>query len=227
MAKAARTPAQNREMWGLVAELGRASGLGRDEITDTVLRTLAREVSGQEHTSHLSAGEADQILAKLRREVGKYSPRPRDPRPGAAPHKAWGPRGAGTRDEQPITVFQRHVVTGLFGLCGKDTERERVAFTQRQCKAPWAQTQAHADALITPLSAMAMRRAQPLQILERVRVLHRHAALDDWQMAFVDDLLRQFGAAQSTGSLDTVLTPHKLIKILEAEARVAGAGRTR
>lgn len=225
-ARKPRTPAQNRELWGLVNELGRATGLDRDEVVATVVRTLAREVSGQEHTSLLSEGEAEQVLGKLRREVGKYRPRPAG-RPAPARHEPWGKRGPGTRDEQPITAFQREVIRALFELCGKTTTREQTQFSTRQCKEPWPQTQAHADALITPLTSMALRKIQPRAALARVQVLHRHAALDDWQLAFVDDLLRQFAAAETAGTLDKVLTAHKLIKLLEAEARVAGAGRVR
>jgi hypothetical protein len=91
-----------------------------------------------------------------------------------------------------------------------------MAFCRRQCKTPWPQTQADADALIEPLQAMAMRHVKPAEISARVSALAGHPALNAWQVGFIADLQRQFNQAEDPRS---VVTPHKLAKLIEAEAR--------
>lgn len=71
-----RTPAQNNALWSLMAQLTRASGLSKEELEPT-LRESVRRASGQEHTSQLSAGQADRVLADLRAQLARYEPAPK------------------------------------------------------------------------------------------------------------------------------------------------------
>ena len=215
-ARTLRTPAQNNRTWSLVANLGRLSGLGREQIEADILRPLVRRISGQEHTSRLSTGQANQVIEALEKEVASYKPRRREAGPEPAPHRPWGPRGEEPREDAAITPFQQVVLDGLYQLVGYDRQRQ-ITFSQRQCKKPWPQSQEDADKIIEPLKSMAMRKVDGAEISARVSALVGRPELNAWQVGFVADMVRQFADAGT--SPKTALSPHKLLKILEAEAR--------
>lgn len=210
---AVRTPAQNRALHALAGELATRSGLGRDEVWDVVVRPACRKVSGQEHTSRLTPAQAAALLDLVQREVRAYTGGSAG-RTERAEHEPWGDRGEGPRSRAPVTRAQLEVIDALFAFVGWAPPARR-AFTLRQCKVPWPQTQHHADAVIEPLQAIAMRHVDHEEIWRRVVSLAGQTdLLDEWKRNFVADLLRQYAAQD----FRTVLTPHKLAKILEAEA---------
>lgn len=215
-----RTPAQNRALWSLVGQLSTRSGLSREDLRP-LLDQLCITASGQAHTSHLSPGQADQVIAALERELARYAaPPPAKPEP--APHEPWGKRDSGHREEKRITRFQQVVIAGLFELLGMDAQARR-DFSARQCKVPWPQTQAHADAIIEPLSAMALRRHTVESLRARVAALQQ-ADLDAWKTGFVADVARQLREARPGATPRAAgITPMKLAKLLECEAAAAAA----
>lgn len=219
---AVRTPGQNRQIHGLVARIAKASGLGRDEI-DPLLRRLAREASGQEHTSQLTSSQAGYVIGKLERELAGYGAPPAAP--VAAPHAPWAPRGEGPREGVGITPRQQYVIAALYALVGWSERARQIAFCQRQCKVPWPQTQLHADAVITPLSAIALRQVRPREIWDRFQALDGDTRLTRWEAGFVADVCAQYSAADASGRLDKVLTPHKLAKLFEVEGNLEGRAR--
>lgn len=205
------SPAQRRAVWGAVAQLTKA-GLSREDA-EGILRDVCRKVSGQEHTSLLSDDQASKVVTQMKERAGRGSPT-------AEKRAPWGPRG-GARTQSTISPAQQHTIQSLAGLLEWDATRLR-AFSERQCKKPWPQTMADADALVEALKAMAMRSVPPATIQARAAAIDGHPALDDWQRPFVADLLKQFSAATESGAdLRGVMTGHKLLKLLEAEARVA------
>lgn len=213
-----RTPAQNRALWSLVGQLSTRSGLSRDELRPTLDR-LCIDASGQAHTSHLSPGQADQVIGALERELARYGA---PPPPKPAPHEPWGKRDPGHREDKRITRFQQVVIAGLFELLGMDAQARR-DFSTRQCKVPWPQTQAHADALVEPLSAMALRRHTVESLRARVDALQK-ADLDAWKTGFVKDVARQLAEAKPGATPRAAgITPMKLAKLLECEAAAAAA----
>ncbi len=215
-----RTPAQNRALWSLVGQLSTRSGLSRDELRP-LLDRLCHEASGQAHTSHLAPGQANTVIDGLQRELARYAA-PAPARPAPAPHDPWSKRGPGARGDQRITRFQQVVITGLFELLGMDAVARR-DFSTRQCKVPWPQTQAHADALIEPLSSMALRRHTVATLLARVDALSR-ADLDAWKTGFVADVARQLREAKPGATPRAAgITPMKLAKLLECEAAAVAA----
>lgn len=217
-APASRTPGQNRAIWGLMSQLARASGLDREEL-DPTLRRIVREVSGQEHTSQLSASQAQSVVRKLELELAAYAKPAPAPRPASRPHEPWGERGEEPRDVARITPAQQVMITGLFRLLGK-SRQEQVGFSQRQCKKPWPQTFEDADKLIEPLKAMLKRQVRPREIWARFQALDGNPSLNTFERGFVADLCRQYTEADQVGRLDRVLTPGRLQKLLEIEQRL-------
>ena len=224
---AVRSPAQNRSIYGLVAEIGRRASLdteGRREL----LSGVAREVSGQEHTSLLSPSQAEAAIRLLRRRADDWAPLPVAPsvRPSAPPHptampekaehEPWGMRGQ-PRPVETITPRMQAVLSGLWTLAGMESPQQQRGFTERQCKKPWPQSQQDFDKLFEALSSIALRKVQPRAAWERFQRLHGNPGLNAWQVGFVADMLRQYASADDVGRLDHVLTPHKLRKLVEAE----------
>lgn len=205
-----RTPAQNRTMWGLVQGIAKASGCSKDEAEEA-LRACCREVSGQEHSSRLSQVQANRVITLLQARVPVASPAPASspPRPPA--------RGAPARGDALITQRQQDVIRALFVQVGMGDRARQMGFCRRQCKVPWPQTQAHADQLVEPLKAMAIRHVQPVDAWQRAQALVGHQRLNAWQQQFIPDLVRQFRDAEPDKRLDKVLSPHKLLKLIEAE----------
>lgn len=211
-------PRQRRAMWGLVGQIAQAAHLGKDEVEETVLRPAIRRASGQESSSRLSLGQAEAVLAELRKQVGRYAapaPAANSPTVQIPPD----PRPFGT-----ITERQQEVIGALFRQVGWPDRGRQIAFCKRQCKVPWPQTQAHADALMEPLKSMALRAIAPKDAAARVADLVGRPELDAWQKGFIDDLHRQFVEGEAAGRLSKVLSPHKLVKLIEAEIR-CGVGR--
>lgn len=206
-----RTPAQNSQMWGLVAQLRRLAGLSEDDAAE-VLRKHCREISGQEHSSKLTVRQAEAVIARMAAEVGGYHGK--RPAPARLP---WGRRGDGPREDQRISPRQQQVLQALFVQAGLDTRERQMGFSRRQCGQPWPQTQSQADAIFEPLKAMVMRRLQPSDALARFQALAGRPGLDKWKRDFVADVLRQFGEAQD---IATVMSPHKLLKLIECELAV-------
>lgn len=209
MGRPQRTPAQNRAMWGLVSQISRQDGSSREEAAE-VLRACCVQASGQEHTSQLTPDQADQVLALMRQRVG-VSSTASPPRPPARGRPVAPSRTGG------ITPRQQEVIAALFRQVGMTDRGRQMNFARRQCKVPWPQTQAHADQLIEPLKAMAIRHVRPMDAWRRAQALLGHDRLDAWQRRFIPDLVRQFQEAEPAGTLDQVLSPHKLLKLVEAE----------
>lgn len=206
-----RTPEQNRRIWSLVNELARRAQLSREDVEALTLRPITRRISAQEHTSKLTPGQADQTIAALEGEVRRYAPaQPAAPAPAPAPVAE--PR-KGT-----ITPAQQALIQGLYQMVGYASPEQQRAFAMRQIRLPWAQTQAQADALIEPLKAMALRAVVPADAWQRAQALASRGGLDAWKKQFIADLCRQFSEANDAGTLDKVLTPGKLLKLLECEA---------
>lgn len=225
-----RTTAQNRAIWGLVSRIAAASGLSRDELAPMVQNACKAE-SGQEHTGALTAPQAQRVIQRLQRELDGYAPREVAPirsaseapprlsvHPEPAPHVPWGPRQVGPRESLPMTPFQGVVLGGLFRLCEYTDLRKQRAFCERQTGKSWPTTQTEADAVITPLSAMALRKVDAEDIRARVAALGK-VRLDRWKTGFVADLARQLEERPGKAAL----SPHKLLKVLECEA-AAGIG---
>lgn len=225
-----RTPAQNSAIYAALADLSRKSGLSRDDLRPT-LDAICERLSGQAHTSRLTVDQARRLLVELAAENAKYdlgaNPRSAGPsKPAAAAHEAWGPRGPGDRVEQKITRFQQVVIAGLFRTLGMDAAAQR-AFATKQCKRPWPQTMHDADALVEPLTAMALRRTSVADLRNRVATC-RSVALDAWKDNFLADLARQLGEIpEGHGLTKHNFSGHKLGKLLECEAayqaKVGGA----
>lgn len=213
MAVSLRTTAQNRAMWGSVQALAQATGGSRKDA-EVALRAICQEVAGHEHTSRLTRPQADQVLERLRARVAAETKN--RPRPAA---KAGG-GGGRKRAEQPITDRQQQVIQALYIQIGWPDRRRQMTFCQRQCKCAWPQTQAHADKLIEPLKAMALRHTDPADAYQRAQALVGHPGLDAWQRGFIPDLCGQFAGAADIGA---VLTPHKLLKLVEAEVAAKAA----
>lgn len=211
----ARTPAQNARLWALVGELAKATGSTREEA-EPALRRICREISGQEHTSRLSSDQAREVIKLLDREVqghivssaAEEAPLERTP---------WGPRGPGPRDQVAITPRMVQVLQALYLQAGLDSRQKQMAFCTRQCKVPWPQTHRHYDQIVEALKDMILRQVDPSDAWARVRALRGHRALNTWQIAFMDDLHKQFERAADIGQ---VLTTHKLAKLVEAEVGV-------
>ena len=212
-----RTVAQNNAIWGLMSRLGKASGLARDEL-DPMLRAACRAASGQEHTSRLTPTQAAVVIEQLHRELATYDRPAARQKPEPALHHPWGIRQTGPRKVIPITAFQSQVILGLFSIVGMVTIEARTKFCQRQVKKSWPTTQAEADALIEPLSAMALRHVDGEDFRRRVLALRHNRRLDAWKTGFVDDVT---GKLEGHPNPKAVVTPFRLAKLLECEAAVA------
>jgi len=208
----ARTPSQNRRLWGLVGELAVATGSTREEA-ELALRRQARAVSGQEHTSRLSRDQAQQVITLLEREIHGQQAEvaQREER------QPWGPRGPGPREKVGITERQVQVLQALFVQAGLDSQQKQMAFSSRQCKRPWPQTHREYDQIFEALKGMVLRAVVPMDAWARAKAIAQAPELNDWQRGFLADLCRQFQAAQAAGDISTVLTTHKLAKLTEAE----------
>jgi hypothetical protein len=210
-AGAVRTLDQNRRLWGLVTELRKRSGISQEDA-EGVVRRMCREVSGQDHSSLLSQVQAERLLSKMESEISGYGER----RP--AKREPWGERGPGPRDGQRITPRLQEVLQALFEQAGLDTRERQMGFCRRQFGLPWPQTQAHADALVEPLKAMVLRAVPAETLRARVATLQARTDLDTWKRGFVEDLARQMDQAARAGrSAKSVLTTHKLLKLVECE----------
>lgn len=206
-----RTPSQNRALWGAVQQLAQATSGSRSEA-EVALRAICQEVAGHEHTSRLTVSQADVVLERLRGRV-REAQGPRPPAPTRC--------RTGGRDQRPITRRQQEVLAALFDQIGWPERHKQMAFCRRQFGMPWPQTQAHADKLFEPLKAIALRHIDPEDAWRRAEALRGHPGLDAWQRSFVPDLCRQFEAAQDLGS---VLSPHKVLKLIEAEVAAGVRG---
>ncbi len=215
-----RSPAQNNAIWGLLSRIATASGLDRDDLKP-LLHDICVTASGQGHTSALTGAQAQVVIGRLERELATYTTSEAKPAgdtaPKAAPHAPWGPRGPGARDERRITHFQNVVIDGLFTLCGFDSLERRQGFCKRQVQKTWPETMKEADALIQPLAEMGLRKVDKADVERRVVALRNHPGLDRWKVQFIDDLCEKYTGANRR----TVLTPFRLIKILECEAAIA------
>jgi len=209
--RSTRTAGQNRRMHGLVGQLAKATGSTRDEAKES-LRRHCREVSGQEHSSRLSRYQANQVIQRLEVELaGQRTEQQPDREP-------WGQRGPGPRAGQNITSRQTEVLQALFQQAGMGDRKRQMVFAKRQCKAPWPQTQHHYDQICEALKAIILRTTAASDAWRRAKALRGRAELDDWKRHFIADLCRQFEHAADDDAIDTVLTPHKLAKLVEAEA---------
>lgn len=210
MADPKRTLQQNRIMHGQAGEIARRSGGGADEAK-LMLGELAKEVSGQEHTSQLTERQAARVIALLSQrlsEMDRSSPTP--PRASSKPE---APK------DGPITARQVEVLDAMFEQLGMSALQPRVAFCRRTIKKPRPLDQRDVDVLMTALKAMVVRQTDPAEAWQRLRALNGHPKLDAWQrVTFVPDLLRRFEEAAAKGDLSRVLTPHRIAKLEEAEA---------
>lgn len=213
MPAASRTPAQNRTLYGLISDLRRRAGLSEDDAM-AVLRRVCREVSGQEHSSRLSVGQADEVIRRLGVELDAY-------RPAKAPQ----PRRDPKPEHMELSERQVRVLDALFAQAGLVAFPARVKFCQRQLEGRSRPTsQSDYNKLATPLAAMVVRRERPEDVRTRVAALVGVAGLDAWQSTiFLPDLLRQFDAASTPAQLAAVVTPHRLAKLIEAEEAVAAS----
>lgn len=213
MGAALRTPGQNRQLWGLVNTLARASGCERDQAEEA-LRRHCREVSGQEHSSMLSVEQAAEVTRRLGHEIDSIQ---KDQR-SAAPtdRQPWGPRGPGPRHGQMATLRQHKVLEALYRQAGWDCPAQ-IAFSTRQCKKPWPQSQQDADAILEALKAIVLRKVKPAAARARAIALQGRPELDAWKRNFVADLVRQFEEAAEHGHQGRVMTTHKLLKLTECE----------
>ncbi len=208
-AKRVRTPAQNRVIWGLVTQLAQATSGTKIEAEEAV-RAICREVAGHDHTSRLTEGQADVVISRLRARLPQGQGRP------AAPSAPVGK----SRQDAPITPRQQEVIGALYRQVGWDDRGRQIAFARRQLKLPWPQTQLHADAIIEPLKAIALRHTDPADAWRRAVALRESPHLDAWQRQFIPDLIAQFVVADAARDLKKVLSPHKLLKLIEAEVAV-------
>lgn len=208
---APRTSAQNQAIHAAMSALARASGLSRDEL-DPSLRDLCRDVSGQTHTAQLTVGQAGIVLDRLNRRLKEYAP----PEPVAAPHQPWGPRGPGTRDEQPVTEFQSSLIGDLFTLCGypESDPKRRQRFILRQCGNLWPQSMEEADKVIQPLTEMSVRNIDRDAMRLRLTALSAFK-LTAWETQTVANLAAGLDAGRA---VTAVFRPGTLGKIMEIEA---------
>lgn len=204
----ARTVAQNRAIWGLVSQLAKGTGCAREEA-EVAVRAVCMEVAGHEHTSRLSEGQADEVIRRLRARISA--------RPAASAPPPARSSTSTRREDLPITPRQQQVLAALYRQVGWDDRGRQIAFSRRQIKLPWPQTQVHADAIIEPLKAIALRHTDPRDAWQRAQALMGQPGLDAWQRGFVPDLVSQFVVADAKGELAKVLSPHKLLKLIEAE----------
>ena len=211
-----RSASQGRAIWALAGQIAKAAGVDKDEIA----RAATQAASGQEHTSRLTEGQALRVIQHLQARLAEYAPKAPTSKPQPAPHQPWAPRTPGPRESLPMTAFQGVVLNGLFALCGMGGIGDRARFCRRQTGETWPRTQAEADKVITPLSAIAMRKVDGDDIRRRVIAMQGHVALDRWKTGFVEDLVEQLDGPDPKARL----SPHKLLKILECEAAVAARG---
>ena len=69
---------------------------------------------------------------------------------------------------------------------------------------------------MTPLRAIVLRGLRPRDAWKRARALEGQP-LNEWERGFVEDLVRQFQAADADAELDRVMSTHKLRKLVEIE----------
>lgn len=210
---ATRTPAQNRTLYGLVADLRRRAGLPEDDAV-AVMRRVCREVSGQEHSSRLSIGQADEVIRRLGTELDAYRPAraPKPPQVGRKP----------APEHTDLSERQVRVLNALFTQAGLVGLPARVKFCQRQLEGRGRPTtQSDYNKLATPLAAMVVRQVRAEDVRLRAEALVGAAGLDAWQsQIFLPDLVRQFAEASTPNQLAAVVTPHRLAKLIEAEDAV-------
>jgi hypothetical protein len=238
---AVRTVSQNNRIYGLLADIARAACLdaeGKKEL----LKAVAREVSGQEHSSLLTPSQAEAAIRLLERRASEWTapkeaPTPtRTPTrplarvlsfPGAAPtamppakpHEPYAPRG-GPRDVEGITPLMQAILQALYQALGMTTSEQQRAWSMRQCKSEAPRSQEDFDKLYEGLAAMFLRRVRPRDAWVRLQAIAGRPELDandGWKQRFVRDLLRQFSEADDAGRLSSVLTPNKLKKLIECE----------
>lgn len=193
-----RTPAQNAKIWALVSEMP----LARDEA-EAAMRRLVRSVAGHEHVSRLTRGQAADVIDGLTRLVGQKPKR--EPPKGRA---------------RVISELQQKVLLKLFTQAGMPTRPQQIAFSKRQCKALWPQSQKDFDAVAHALAAIILRPLVPAEVRARVEAL-ADADVDGWKRNWVADVRRQFNAAEKAGDLARVLSPHKIAKLVEIEEAAA------
>lgn len=193
-----RTPAQNRQMWGLVTQLAKATGCSREEAQEA-LRACCVEVSGQDSSSRLTEAQAHQVIRMLEQRTPRQRPASERPSPPASAHARPG----------AITPRQQEVLLALFVQVKMTSREQQMGFCRRQFKLPWPQHNGHVDQLITPLKAMAIRHVTGAEMRQRALALRGDPGLDAWQVGFIADLLRQ--------TVVEIHTPHKLLKLIEAE----------
>lgn len=212
-----RTVEQNRRIYGLRLALCKA-GMELEDVVG-VIRQIAVEVSGQEHTSLLTVGQANALIGQLEERLRQASTRSAAvgsarPRAVSAPHEPWGERG-GNRAEEPITGRQLEIIDRLATEAGLVTLPQRAGFYARQLGGRRRLvTQADADAVIEPLKAMLRRRVDPDTVCRRLEAVAEHPTLatDAWLAGFVADVLPR---VRREGR--SAISPGRLAKLREAE----------
>lgn len=207
-------------MWALVTELTRA-GLERDDAKE-LLRDECRRASGQESTQQLTPHQAAAVIDALQARLAparEASAAPEATAPSADSREPWGDRGPGPRGGQLITARQQSVLQALYHQVGMATPAQQRGFSLRQCKTPWPQSQEHFDKLMEPLKAMAVRKTNPVDAWKRAQALRDRSELTKWEQGFVVDLCVQFQDAEALGDISRVLSPHKILKLVECELR--------
>ena len=225
-----RTSAQSSRIWGILARLVTATGLGKDEW-EGMMRAEVKRISGQEHTSQLSQMQAARLIGWLETELQRYArAAPATPDtvnlPVPRPHPPFGER-AGPRADERVTPMQQQVLRGLWDLCarldpanGWSTAALQQGFSRRQCGRPWPQSEADADKLIAPLASIAARQGPMTEWARRVAAILDAPELDAWKRKFIRDVNRQLKSGRLDGK-DDVEVCARLPKIVEAEDRVA------
>ena len=124
MGSPVRSPAQNRKIYGLLAEIRRTSGLSQDDVEALKVR-LCVEVSGQEHSSRLTPAQAKRLIGRLANELPARDDADRKVQRQAPP------------DKRGISQRQVAVLQSMFRQAGMTSQQEQMKFARRQCGKPW------------------------------------------------------------------------------------------
>jgi hypothetical protein len=205
---AKRTSAQNRQIWGLVGQLARLTGLDGEDAEE-LMRQEVEALSGQRSTAQLTESQASKLIKRLKYLVWQA---------GGGREKQKRPKSP----LEPITKAMQQVIQHLWEDAGIYQPQSRQSFTKRICGGkPWPQTLDDGSKLIEALKSVVERRASLADLFCRcTRLLtQRGRQLTEWEREFLVKIRAELkeGRMIKSGAIGK-------LKEIEGKHRTQGVG---
>ena len=211
-----RTVTQNRQLWGLVGQLAKLTGLGKEEAVE-LMRQECAEISGQRSSAALTGPQAAKLIAKLKYLAWRASG-------GEGRAKSKEQRTKTYSPLESVSKAMLELIEHLWEDARIYQGKSRQGFTKRITGKPWPQTIDDGSKLIEALKGVVERRSSLVELFCRANRLLKQRAdrLTDWERGFLEKIREELrsGRMITSGAIGK-------LKEIENKLRSAGVGELR